>query len=154
VIKCILSPELEFYRRRLPHLRLEQNVYFVTWRLHKNQPGLSPEERDLVFSAIKHFNGERYQLYAYVVMDDHVHVLFRPEDGFTIKKILHSWKSFTGHELVKKCKREAPVWQDEYFDRIVRSEAELYEKAAYILYNPRKRWSEIEDYKWVGLTES
>jgi REP element-mobilizing transposase RayT len=150
----MLNPELEIYRRRLPHWRLVQNVYFITWRLHKNQPGLNAKERDLVFSAIRHFDGERYKLYAYVVMDDHVHVLFRQEDDFEVKKILHSWKSFTSHELVKKHNRKAPVWQDEYFDRIMRSEAEFYEKAAYILYNPHKIWPDIENYNWVAFAES
>ncbi len=41
------------------------------------------------------------------------------------------------------------VWQEEYFDRVVRDEAELVEKAQYILDNPRKRWPEGRDYLWV-----
>lgn len=40
--------------------------------------------------------------------------------------------------------------QDEYFDRIVRDEAELLEKAQYIINNPFKVWPEIEEYPWVG----
>jgi REP element-mobilizing transposase RayT len=149
----MLNPELEIYKRRLPHWRLAERVYFITWRLHKNQYSLNPEERDLIFSALKYFDGERYKLYTYVVMDDHIHVLFHQENDFTVSKIVHSWKSYTGHELVKKYKRTSPVWQDEYFDRIMRSEAEFYEKAAYILYNPHKRWPNIENYKWVAFSE-
>jgi hypothetical protein len=42
-----------------------------------------------------------------------------------------------------------PVWQDEYFDRIVRGEAELSQKAQYILGNPFKRWPELENYPQV-----
>ena len=126
-------------------------IYFVTWRLRKSQQPLKPKERDIVKSAICHFDGDRYQLYAYVVMDDHVHVLFSPIGEHQLKDIFHSWKSFTSHELCKRFKRSPPVWQDESFDRIVRNETEFLEKGNYILNNPRKRWSGTEDYQWVGL---
>jgi hypothetical protein len=38
---------------------------------------LSATERDLVAAELHHKNGKRYELYAYVVMNDHVHVLLR-----------------------------------------------------------------------------
>jgi putative transposase len=67
-----------FYRLRRPHWREQESTYFVTWRLAKSQVGLSSRERTEVVSAIKHFDGSRYELCAYVVMDDHVHVIVRP----------------------------------------------------------------------------
>ena len=142
--------ELEIYRRRLPHWRLKENVYFVTWRLHETQKGLQTSEREIVKSAIMYFETERYDLYTYVVMDDHVHVLFKQVKNHAVKAVLHSWKSFTSHELVKKFGRESPVWQDESFDRIIRNEAEFAQKANYILSNPWERWPYIDDYSWVG----
>ena len=129
-------------------------TYFVTWRLHKNQQSLKPKEKDIVKSAICYFDGDRYQLYAYVVMDDHVHVLLSPIGEHKLKDIFHSWKSFTSHELCKRFKRSSPVWLDESFDRIVRNEAELYEKANYIANNPRNRWPDLEDYPWVWFVGS
>ncbi len=148
------NPELTIYYRRLPHWRLEGQVYFVTWRLHVTQKTLTSKERNLVRSALSHFEGERYSLFAYVVMDDHVHVLFSPLEGNELKSIIHSWKSFTGHRLCREFGRPSPVWQDESFDRIVRNEAEFLEKGNYILSNPRKRWPDMEDYPWVGLGKS
>ena len=41
-----------------------------------------------------------------------------------------------------------------YFDRIIRDERELIEKASYILNNPVKRWPEMEEYEWVCVGES
>jgi len=145
------NPELEIYHRRLPHWRLEGRTYFITWRLHSKQKPLTPSEKDLVASALRHFEGTRYSLFAFVVMDDHVHILFSLMERFELKSILHSWKSFTGHKLSSDFKRPAPVWQDESFDRIVRTEAEFLEKGNYILNNPRKKWPELEDYSWFGL---
>ena len=145
------NPELIIYHRRLPHWRLEGSTYFVTWRLHRNQILLTPEEKDLIKSVLFHFNDKRYSIYAWVIMDDHVHVLFDLKENHTIQNVVHSWKSYSANELRKKFARKAPIWQVEYFDRIIRHEAEFLEKGNYILNNPRKRWPEIEDYRWVGL---
>ena len=86
-------------------------------------------------------------------MDDHVHVLFDPKETQIVQTIVHSWKSYSANELRKKFARKAPIWQGEYFDRIMRNEAEFLEKGNYILNNPRKQWPEIENYRWVGLGE-
>jgi REP element-mobilizing transposase RayT len=83
-------------------------------------------------------------------MDDHVHVLVLPLADHLLQQIVHSWKSFTANGLRKLRERAVPVWQDEYFDRIVRDEADLIQKAEYILGNPVKRWPETEDYPWAG----
>jgi len=145
------NPELTSYRRRLPHWRLEGSTYFVTWRLHPNQRPLSPEERDVVASAIRHFEKVKCELFVFVVMDDHCHVLFIPIGDHQLKDIVYSWKSYSAYRIQREFKHVGAIWQDESFDRIVRNEAEFLEKGNYILNNPRKRWPEIEDYPWVGL---
>jgi REP-associated tyrosine transposase len=107
-------------RRRLPHWEYSDSVYFITWRLHKNQSSLIPEERSLVVEVLKHFDEKRYSLFSFVIMDDHVHVLVRLRAGETLPKILHTWKSYTANRLQRKFKRIGSIWQDEYFDTIVR----------------------------------
>jgi len=145
------TPDLTMYRRKLPHWRTDGAVYFVTWRLAKHQPCLGAEERAIVVEVIKHFEKERYEIPAYVVMDDHVHVLVLPLESFALHQIVHSWKSFSAKRLVKEMGRPTPVWQHEYFDRIVRDDEELMQKAQYILNNPSKRWPSLEEYPWVGI---
>jgi len=138
------------YRRRLPHWRQNHAVYFVTWRLHSQQPLLEPLERDVVVSALHHFDRLRYQLLAYVVMDDHIHLIVAPNDGFSLEILVHSWKSFLANQLQRRFARRGTIWQDEYFDRIIRHEKEFLEKLQYICNNPQKRWPDIEDYPWIG----
>jgi len=138
-----------YYRRRLPHWRVDDAIYFVTWRLAKTQPGLDPSEQDLVTSAVKHFEGRRYQLMALVVMNDHVHVLLSMSERYRLEDVIHSWKSFTANRLQRDHGRCGAVWQDEYFDRIVRDEQELGQKFDYIQGNPWTRWPELETYKWI-----
>ncbi len=145
------TPEFTSYRRKLPHWRMQGCVYFVTWRLAKTQPALNSEEKTLVVTAIRHFDGLRYELIAYVVMDDHTHALVLPLPNHSLQQILHSWKSFTAKRLRKLGARAVPVWQDEYFDRIVRDETDLIRKAEYVLGNPLKRWPEMQEYPWSGF---
>ncbi len=98
---------------------------------------------------MKHFAGKRYKLLAYVVMDDHIHAIVSPYADFTLAKLLHSWKSFTAHEIQKLRGSQGKLWQKANFDRIIRSENDLLEKMQYILNNPVKRWTDMEEYKWV-----
>jgi putative DNA methylase len=62
-------------------------------------------------------------------MDDHVHVLVTPLPGYELASIVHSWKSFTAREMQRQHKRFSRVWQDEYFDRIVRDDKEFCAEA-------------------------
>ncbi len=137
--------------RKLPHFRLEAGLYFVTWRLHPAQKPLSMAERKIVADALSYFQKTRYLLWAWVVMDDHVHVLVEPINAWILEKIVHSWKSFTAHQILKAGHRPSPLWQREYFDRLMRNEQEASEKADYILGNPLKRWPEEKNYPWVWL---
>jgi len=143
--------ELAIYRRRLPHWRMGGATYFITWRLHPAQPDLEPDEREVVVAALKHFDDKRYELLAYVVMHNHVHVLLKPLVGHRLQDIMHSWKSYTASSLQKIYHRQNRIWQDEYFDRIIRNDEEFWEKVQYILNNPFKTWPEITEYRWLSI---
>jgi REP element-mobilizing transposase RayT len=143
--------DLTVYRRWLPHWRQAGAVYFVTWRLAPGRQDLSEEERAIVAETVCHFDGAHYQLSAFVVMNDHVHVLVKPSRSKKLQDIVHSWKSFSTHRLQHEQGRVGSVWQSEYFDRIVRDQAEFVEKATYILHNPRKRWPDQQLYPWVWV---
>jgi carbamoylphosphate synthase large subunit/REP element-mobilizing transposase RayT len=94
---------------------------------------------ELVANALRHFDGDRYFLDGFVVMPNHVHVLFQPIGGSTLSTLLHSWKSFTAHAIKRVCAgKTGAIWQDESFDRIVRNWEELQEYRAYIVRNPEK----------------
>ena len=91
---------------------------------------------DIVESALRHFDGQRYWLGSYVIMPSHVHALVRPIMEHKLSAILHSWKSFTSHEVNKVFQRTGQLWQDESFDRVVRDEHELAKYSRYIAENP------------------
>ena len=94
---------------------------------------------EIMASALRHFDGQRYVLDGWIVMPNHVHVLFQPLNEHAVSDILHSWKSFTAHEIKRALGTpDANVWQDESFERIVRDWEALQEYRSYIARNPEK----------------
>ena len=90
----------------------------------------------IVADALHHFDGDRYQLASFVVMPNHVHVLFRPIGEYLLADIVRSWKGFTAREINKRLGKTGALWQDEYWDRLIRSEQHFFKVAEYIRANP------------------
>ncbi|HZE56501.1 MAG TPA: carbamoyl-phosphate synthase large subunit [Chthoniobacterales bacterium] len=97
-----------------------------------------PAIAGIVASSLNHFDRDRYLLDAFVVMPNHVHVLFKPLSGNSLSSILHSWKSFSANAINRQVNREGPVWMAENFDTIVRDAAHLHACREYIAQNPVK----------------
>jgi putative transposase len=123
----------------------------VTWRLHQTQPALEADERSIIAESLRFFDGQRYLLFSFVVMDDLVHLVVQPTEGYELEQIIKSWKGFTSTSLRKLTGRSMPEWQSEYLDRIIRDARELEEKVEYVLDNPFRRWHQLEEYEWRGL---
>jgi len=97
-----------------------------------------PECGSIVARGLRHFEGERCGMEAFVVMPNHVHVLFRLRKGWTLESLCRSWKGFTAREIHKLLGSRGTLWQQEYWDRIVRNERHYEKCRGYILENPSK----------------
>lgn len=95
-----------------------------------------PRIAEVVANAIAHFDGSRYRLHAWCVMPNHVHVVLSANDR--LDGIVHSWKSFTAKEANRLLNRDGKFWQDDYFDRMIRTPQELERTIRYVLENPMK----------------
>ena len=98
-----------------------------------------PEVADLMENALHHFDGDRYQLYAFAIAANHVHVIFEPKNDHQTPDILHSWKSFTAHEINKQLNREGDVWQDETYDHLLRDHTDFINQRDDILRHKTER---------------
>ncbi|MCG3184433.1 MAG: hypothetical protein ICCCNLDF_02553 [Planctomycetes bacterium] len=105
----------------------------------------------VVSDALKHFDGDRYQLAAWCVMPNHVHVVFKALGDHGLADILHSWKSFTAKECNRLLGRKGEFWMPESFDRLVRNGPELRRFVDYTLQNPQA--AGLKDWKWVWKTD-
>jgi putative DNA methylase len=97
-----------------------------------------PAVAQIVLQALQCFNGQRYQLHAWTVMPNHVHVLFTPNTGESLSQLLHSWKSFSANKANSVMGKTGSFWQREYFDRAVRNEEHFAAAIEYIHNNPVK----------------
>ncbi len=108
----------------------------------------NPEVADVVEGTLRHFDRARYHLYAWCVMPNHVHVLFRLVPGYELAEILHTWKSFSAKNANRLLKRSGRLWQHEYYDHLIRSEEDFYRTVTYIMDNPRK--AGLRNWRWLG----
>jgi len=97
-----------------------------------------PQIARLVAEAILHFAGERYELIAWVIMANHVHLLLRPIHPYTLSDIIHSIKSFTSSRANKILGRKGRFWAPEYYDRFIRDRKHFVRVRRYIDENPVK----------------
>jgi len=97
-----------------------------------------PECREVVADALRFHDGKRCTQLAWVVMPNHVHVLFALLESWTLDSLLHSWKRFAAREINRTLRRRGALWQKDYFDRLVRDGSHLANCVRYIRRNPLK----------------
>ena len=110
-----------------------------------------PEMAGLVESALHDGQDRfhRYELHAFVVMPNHVHMLVTP--SVISVQWLGPLKGFTGHQANHVLGTHGtPFWQDESYDHLVRSAVEFERIRTYIELNPVTAGLVItaEQYRW------
>lgn len=102
----------------------------------------------IVIGTWQHFNGIRYDLAAWVVMPNHVHVLAYFRSGWPMGGVVQSWKSYASRQiraltqawgkssLISNKTDDGGLWQRGYWDRYIRSEAHFENTIRYIVRNP------------------
>lgn len=86
-------------------------------------------------SSIRYRDGREYDLHAFVVMPNHVHLLITPH--MSVSQIMQSLKRFTARQANRiLCLTGQPFWQAESYDRLVRDRTEFGRIASYIERNP------------------
>jgi menaquinone-specific isochorismate synthase len=108
------------------------------------------EVAQIVKNALHHFQGQRYDILAWCVMPNHVHVVVRPHPGHGLPAILQSWKSFTANLINKSLDRTGTLWQAEYFDHLIRDADDLEHSIRYVLENPKS--AGLSDWAWSGTS--
>ncbi|MCX6152726.1 MAG: transposase [Candidatus Kapabacteria bacterium] len=143
-------------RRNLPHWQNPGSIYFITFRTY-NKLILNSTSKQIIYDNIIHYSKFDYDLFSFVIMPDHVHIILQPKEIETNKyvnlsKIMQAIKGYAAKQILKHLIQmgkhaqtevsELPIkhiFQAESFDRIIRNDEELFEKMNYILNNPVKR---------------
>jgi hypothetical protein len=68
-----------------------------------------------------------------------------------LAQIMSGLKGSAAHAINKALGRRGPVWQDESFDHVLRSDESAVSKVEYICENPVRRGlvASVEEYRWI-----
>ena len=94
------------------------------------------ENARIVEDALLHHHTHHYDLRAWCVMPNHVHVLVHTHRDHTLGTIVRGWKSYAARLINARCGREGRLWAADYFDRYMRDDAHFDTTRRYIEMNP------------------
>lgn len=102
-----------------------------------------PAVAEMIIENWIFFDKKKYDLIAYVVMPNHVHVMIKMYLEAPLSKIIHSWKSYTSKKFNSVLKNENKdisdvKWEHDYWDRYIRDENHFVSAVDYIHNNPVK----------------
>jgi REP element-mobilizing transposase RayT len=103
---------------------------------------------EAVIENWRRFAALRYELHAWVVMPNHVHVLITVHQGWRVATIVQSWKSYTSKRIRRVVGGRGAVWQREYWDRAIRNERHFAAAVEYIHDNPVKAALVAAEAQW------
>jgi REP element-mobilizing transposase RayT len=106
-----------------------------------------PAIAELVANALLHFDGQRYEMHAWCIMPNHVHLILQPLLTHTLQALMHSWKSFTSKAANRVLGRAGEFWQTEYYDHLIRGEDDYAHALRYLMGNPIV--AGLSDWPWI-----
>ncbi|MEW5956540.1 MAG: transposase [Chloroflexota bacterium] len=141
---------------------LEQRRLFGKWDSALDNTGSGPfwlrdsRVAEIVVECLHYPDNKMYNLDAFCVMPNHVHVVFTPllknEDTYySMAAIMHSVKGNSACKINPLLKRQGQFWQHENYDHVVRDEAEWGRIITYVMSNPVKAHlvQRVEDWPWT-----
>ena len=117
----------------------------------------NPLIADIVAESIRFRDPDVYDLLAYCIMPNHVHMLITVvRSDASLYRIIRSLKSFSARESNLILGRSGAFWQHESYDHVVRSADELERTVWYIMQNPVKAGfcSDWQAWKWSYVRSS
>ncbi len=142
------------YRRKLPHYQPDFKAFFITFSTHRRWT-LPESVRQIVIDTCLAGNGNKFCLYAMVVMPDHLHIVFAPKydtnGAVSIAEIMQAIKGASAHKINRALGTRGKVWEEESFDRALRPEESIGDKIEYILGNPVGAGlaANLLEYRWL-----
>ena len=87
----------------------------------------------------------------YVLMPDHLHVIFKLGGDQPLEVVLREFKKYTALRANRVLRRTGAFWQEGYRDRVIRSQPELRARLEYILANPIRAGlsRQMGEYPWA-----
>lgn len=127
-------------RHHPPHNFLDDTWHIVTGRVYHARRLLTPPgDKEIVRDQLKELVKEfKIQLSAWVILDNHYHVLVKSQDAKKLSRFFARWHGRTSFELNGlENKRGRQIWQN-FWDTAIRTERDYWTRFNYIHHNPVK----------------
>ena len=136
---------------------IPNSILFITI-VTKDRRFILLENITSLISAIEQTkNFYDYDIVGYVVLDNHIHLLLKPDDINQYPKIIRSIKyNFTKDVgIAMPTYDKIEVWQNRYFEHTIIDEEDLNKHLDYIHYNPVKHGyvNKARDWKYSSFHE-
>ena len=75
-----------------------------------------------------------------------------PQAGKQLADMMQAWKQWPAKQLSRQLLIPAPIWQEEFFDHVLRGTESYAEKWTYVRENPVRKGlvANADDWPWQG----
>jgi putative transposase len=131
---------------------VDNALVFIVSVTHDCAPIFADDhDADLLFVTMREVQKiHPFNLLASAVLPDHVHFLMRTGSTVTFSQVMQSikWNFTRNYKRVKSITEPVSLWQDRFWDHVIRDETDLSNHIDYIHYNPVKHGYVDAPAKW------
>ena len=152
---------IKHHLTRLDKIWVKNPVFFITTCTQNRMPILTRNGNPIIL--IKEWelalDKHGWAVGRYVVLPDHVHFFCSPceAESRSLSGFLQQWKQWSSKRILKEAREKSiqlipPIWQDEFFDHLIRSNESYEEKWEYVKNNPVRAGfvKNSEEWCWQG----
>ena len=126
----------------------DNNVYFISLVTHQRQKILQRNPSLFLKVLTKIQEKYNFNCYAWVVLPNHIHFIIEPK-SYNPADIIHDFKLSYGAYFRKENKLlKGKLWQDRYWDHVIRNQEDMNKHIDYIHYNPVKHGYSNSPFEW------
>src|SRR5438552_17296682 len=155
--------------RRLERVWLDSPIYFITTCIFERRPILGSRGIAAIFMQEWRTAHRRHgwAIGRYAIMPDHVHFFCRAElSAKPLRIFMQKWKQWTSKRIAREIavagiddpglKESRTLWQEEFFDHVLRSNESYSQKWEYVKVNPIRAGlvKKSDDWPFHGQIES
>jgi REP element-mobilizing transposase RayT len=144
--------------RRLERTWVASPLYFVTTCTLRRRKVLA--EKRVAEILVEEWQAARerhgWTVGRYVIMPDHVHFFCAAQlKTRKLQAFIQKWKEWSSKRASRELQMPAGLWQEEFFDHVLRSNESYNKKWEYVRQNPVRAGlvSAAEDWPWQGEIE-
>ena len=142
---------------RGPRFLLPCACYHIITRGNQQQPIFHDDtDYEIYLAGMKRYK-KRYsfQLYAFCLMPNHVHLVGQPKETENLTKFMHGLSLSYAFYFNKRYKKVGHLWQERYISKIIAKDGYLVDCIQYIEHNPVRAniVKAAPEYNWSSYKE-